>query len=132
MVLRRLQRNCANDAMRSASDRSSQHSSTHSGLPTKRKSVRVLTSLSLLIFATLAFFNSREPVLAADSPSADDLAAAPPNIANEQNTMETLSFQQRDQVALENRGRTFGRTYPAPDLELVSVDVSREIGRAHV
>ena len=125
MMLRMFRRNFANDARSSARKHSLQRAHHRTTLATQRTLIRATASLSLLAFTTYAALNSQEPVLAADSPSTNDLAAAPPNIASEQKNMNNLSFQQRDQLALENRGRTFGTTYPAPDLDLVSVDVSQ-------
>jgi len=93
-------------------------------VPTTRLRTRSLTLLTFGLVTCVSLF-SREHVLAADSSATNDLATTASNIAIDQQNRANLSFQQRDQLAFESRGRTFGTTYPIPDLDLVSVDVSR-------
>lgn len=79
---------------------------------------------AIAISTALCVHHSVDFAFAADAPSANSLAVEPDDISNERDLIRNMARQEPELLALENRDRLSGRTYPAPQLEVIGVNTS--------
>jgi peptidoglycan glycosyltransferase len=85
---------------------------------------RVSLYAALALTTALRMQGSIDLASAADAPAPNSLAVAPEDISNERDLLQNMAGQEPELLALENRERASGRTYPAPQLEVIGVDTT--------
>ncbi len=91
---------------------------------TPPSSARALLFLSVTIAAAASSVGIHNFAYAADSQVSDPLAAAPSNIDSERALIQNMGSDDKELLALESRSLRVGRTYPAPQLEVIGVDTA--------